>query len=575
MNGDRWIFRRAIEARRGSFPNAKLGVLSPEGELLAEVASKAMTTSQADRFQASLGRAIGHVVGSYRSGAVENPSLARHIGKPARWHITSDRGEPLADVYFGIQADAGKVARLLANLRRQSVRVYDNTGLPPHLSAHRDAGSYSPNPNPKRPNARGTAARERRLRGRPYNRKTRRAVIGALRRPAAPGNAAQSIHYFEASKARRAARGNPRPGKMRVEDYNALRAAVEGVLAKWPADAHSQYEAAGLSPKRFRWDALWASKFNVTPLYAYLNDANIDTALRSILGHGPERNPRARYWTVRDARGSVIWSGKVKTEGEALVMAERGLVGVADVFKDPPQPWHAYPGQMTSPVPRRRQSNPKGRKRNPRELHGLSPLGVKLTAKHDLGQAVEDWRSGRAYLDNAGNYRLRSQQAKRGAGPLKWTGSGKVAPWNRAVKAAFSGPDEFHRTAMELGRTPNRRRPKHGASGTPRTVRGVKRKRNPRGSEYARAVKTYRMWHEFDPHRVTRMKGPDRLIPRTLVKLGEIRSIDYISDKYEGRPVTYTHQTDRPRPVLATDPDGRNLHIVGGRIKITADGLIH
>jgi hypothetical protein len=88
-------------------------------------------------------------------------------------------------------------------------------------------------------------------------------------------------------------------------------------------------------------------------------------------------------------------------------------------------------------------------------------------------------------------------------------------------------------------------------------------------------VKTYQMWHEFDPHRVTRMKGPDRLIPRTLVKLGDIRSIDYISDKYEGRPVTYTHQTDRPRPVLATDPDGRNLHIVGGRIKITADGLEH
>ena len=124
-------------------------------------------------------------------------------------------------------------------------------------------------------------------------------------------------------------------------------------------------------------------------------------------------------------------------------------------------------------------------------------------------------------------------------------------------------------------RTPNPIRHKYGASGTPRTVRGAKRKRNPRGSEYARAVKTFQMWHEFDPHRVTRIKGPDRMIPRTLVKLGDIRSIDYISDKYEGRPVTYTHKTDRPRPVLATDPDGRNLHIVGGKVKITADGLIH
>jgi len=39
--------------------------------------------------------------------------------------------------------------------------------------------------------------------------------------------------------------------------------------------------------------------------------------------------------------------------------------------------------------------------------------------------------------------------------------------------------------------------------------------------------------------------------------------------------VTYTHKTDRPRPVLATDPDGQNLHIIGGRVRITGDGLIH
>lgn len=124
-------------------------------------------------------------------------------------------------------------------------------------------------------------------------------------------------------------------------------------------------------------------------------------------------------------------------------------------------------------------------------------------------------------------------------------------------------------------RTPNPIRHKYGAFQNARTIRGAKRKRNPRGSERERAVKTFRMWHEFAPHKITRMKGPDRLIPITLVKLGDIRSIDYISDKYEGRPVTYTHKTDRPRPVLATDPDGQNLHIIGGRVKITGDGLIH
>jgi hypothetical protein len=116
---------------------------------------------------------------------------------------------------------------------------------------------------------------------------------------------------------------------------------------------------------------------------------------------------------------------------------------------------------------------------------------------------------------------------------------------------------------------------RHGAVGSARTVRGIRRKRNPGGSERERAVRTFKMWHEFEPHRVTRMKGPPRLIPKTLVKLGEIRAIDYISDKWEGRPVTYTHKTDRPRPVLATDPDGRHLHIIGGRVKVTADGLVH
>jgi hypothetical protein len=150
-----------------------------------------------------------------------------------------------------------------------------------------------------------------------------------------------------------------------------------------------------------------------------------------------------------------------------------------------------------------------------------------------------------------------------------------------SVVRSLSGGQEYGQAtgtdpwATNRRRIANRSGHKHGPLENARTVRGASDKRNPRGSERERAVRTFRMWHEFAPHRITRMKGPDRVIPRTLVKLGDIRSIDYISDKYEGRPVTYTHKTDRPRPVLATDPDGRNLHIVGGRVKITADGLIH
>ena len=34
--------------------------------------------------------------------------------------------------------------------------------------------------------------------------------------------------------------------------------------------------------ERYRWDALWVSGFDVTPLYNYLNDSCIDTALRQL-----------------------------------------------------------------------------------------------------------------------------------------------------------------------------------------------------------------------------------------------------------------------------------------------------
>jgi hypothetical protein len=67
-----------------------------------------------------------------------------------------------------------------------------------------------------------------------------------------------------------------------------------------------------------------------------------------------------------------------------------------------------------------------------------------------------------------------------------------------------------------------------------------------------------------------------------MVRLGELHSVVYRSDKWAGGPdnprgksLLYEHTTQRPRPVLATDPDGRDLFIVGGKMRVTADGLIH
>jgi len=106
-----------------------------------------------------------------------------------------------------------------------------------------------------------------------------------------------------------------------------------------------------------------------------------------------------------------------------------------------------------------------------------------------------------------------------------------------------------------------------------RLVRRLSPKPNP--TELARAKKTFRKWHEFDATKAKRMKGPSRTIPKTLVKLGDLVSVVYESDKYTGKRELYEHKTKRPHPVLATDPDGRNVHIIGGKMKVTADGLVN
>ncbi len=117
-----------------------------------------------------------------------------------------------------------------------------------------------------------------------------------------------------------------------------------------------------------------------------------------------------------------------------------------------------------------------------------------------------------------------------------------------------------------------------GGAGNPRGKRRWPRAvggKGTNGSALARARRTFRKWHEFDSSRLVRMRGPSRQIPRTLVRLGEVPEIIYRSDKYTGRATTYRHVTKRPRPVLATDPDGKHLFLVGGNVRVTGDGLVN
>lgn len=71
--------------------------------------------------------------------------------------------------------------------------------------------------------------------------------------------------------------------KIKPEHVQHMREA----LAKWNTDFHrSRYAAAGLSTKRFQWDAVRAAgliPWICDTLYAYANDDHIQTALNRII----------------------------------------------------------------------------------------------------------------------------------------------------------------------------------------------------------------------------------------------------------------------------------------------------
>jgi hypothetical protein len=97
------------------------------------------------------------------------------------------------------------------------------------------------------------------------------------------------------------------------------------------------------------------------------------------------------------------------------------------------------------------------------------------------------------------------------------------------------------------------------------------RSRTPR-DELTCARELFERFHAFAPPTTLRQRYPSR--PRVFVELGRLRGLIYTSDKGQrGRPRTYVHFMDT-MPTLACDPDGRQLHIVGGRYRVTARGIV-
>jgi len=72
--------------------------------------------------------------------------------------------------------------------------------------------------------------------------------------------------------------------KIEPQHLADMRQCIERVMQRdtWP-QVIAEYRARGLSGMRLRWDTLHASQYPTTPLYRYLNDMHIDSALQAIM----------------------------------------------------------------------------------------------------------------------------------------------------------------------------------------------------------------------------------------------------------------------------------------------------
>ena len=87
-----------------------------------------------------------------------------------------------------------------------------------------------------------------------------------------------------------------------------------------------------------------------------------------------------------------------------------------------------------------------------------------------------------------------------------------------------------------------------------------------------RAVELFRQFHCFPPQRLIRSKQ-ERAIPRVLTHVGQLRGLIYRSDRGQpGRPRSYVHFFEN-LPLLASDPRGRQLYILGGSYRVTPRGI--
>jgi hypothetical protein len=131
------------------------------------------------------------------------------------------------------------------------------------------------------------------------------------------------------------------------------------------------------------------------------------------------------------------------------------------------------------------------------------------------------------------------------------------------------------RALLRSSREPNPKGRNRGGRRARRGPRKAGARMNP-SSEKERAAAQYRRWQDRPTAKArwTKMKGPTS-VPKYLAGMGELVEVVYRSNKYDGKSKLYKHRTKSPRPVLATDPNGRHVFVVGGNMKVTPDGLVN
>lgn len=85
----------------------------------------------------------------------------------------------------------------------------------------------------------------------------------------------------------------------------------------------------------------------------------------------------------------------------------------------------------------------------------------------------------------------------------------------------------------------------------------------------------YKQFHGFAPTELTSIPWHD---PQELVYLGRALAIEYESDKVngggDGEPCAYRHEFHKDN-ILCTDSTGKQLYILGPKLKVEAPGIIN